>query len=158
MHSQVLFAAFIGSTNNKPCDVITGGVKHVTFWQVCGRILVPYNGVFGKKGRIQPVVSCAVYDNKVITGTATGHLYVWTDRTVSRTISAHERTVNSLHSTGDFLVSGAKDGTVKVWGGGAEISLVSQFDLNTALPKPGNLSVRSVRLMADRLRCVVTLC
>jgi hypothetical protein len=50
---KVLFACFVGSTNNKPCDIVTGGVKHVTFWQVCGRILVPYNGVFGKKGRVR---------------------------------------------------------------------------------------------------------
>ena len=50
---QVLFACFIGSTNNKPCDLVTGGVKHVTFWQLAGKTLVPYNGVFGKKGRVR---------------------------------------------------------------------------------------------------------
>jgi WD40 repeat protein len=105
--------------------------------------------------QIQPVVSAAVFDNKVVTGTATGHLYVWTDRTVSRTITAHERTVNALHSTGDLLVSGAKDGTVKVWGGGADVVLLSQYDLNTALPKPVNLSVRSVKLFGDRLRSTI---
>lgn len=152
---KVLFAAFIGSTSNKPCDLITGGVKHVTFWQISGRIMVPYNGVFGKKGRIQPVVSCCVYDNKVITGTATGHLYVWTDRTVTRAISAHERTVNSLHSTGDFMVSGSKDGTVKVWGKGSDIALLSQFDLATARPLPMNSSIRSVRLSVDKLRSTI---
>jgi len=154
---KVLFACFIGSTANKPCDVITGGVRHVTFWQCTGRLLVPYAGIFGKKGRIQPVVSCCVYDNKVITGTATGHLYVWTDRTVTRAIAAHEKTVNSLHSSGDLLVSASKDGTVKVWGGGPDIALISQFDLNTVSPKPLNLSIRSAKIRTDKLRSTLLL-
>jgi hypothetical protein len=61
--SQVLFACFIGTTANRPCELVTGGVRHVTFWQISGRILVPYNGVFGRKGRVRdltlPVVDAA---------------------------------------------------------------------------------------------------
>lgn len=68
--------------------------------------------------------------------------------------SAHDKTVNAMHSTGDFMVTGSKDGTVKVWGKGADMSLISQFDLNSASPKPYNLSVRSVKLLTDKLRCV----
>lgn len=68
--------------------------------------------------------------------------------------AAHEKTVNTLHSTGDFMVSGSKDGTVKVWGKGGDMALISQFDLNNAKPRPYNLSVRSVRLVTDRLRYV----
>ena len=71
---------------------------------------------------------------------------------VSTVPAAHEKTVNSLHSTGDFMVSGSKDGTVKVWGKGADISLISQFDIGTAKPSPYNVSIRSVRLLTDRLR------
>ena len=36
--------------------------------------------------QIQPIVSAAVYDNKLITGAATGHLYIWIDRAVSRAV------------------------------------------------------------------------
>jgi WD40 repeat protein len=70
-------------------------------------------------------------------------------------LPAHEKTINSLHSTGDFLVTGCKDGSIKVWGNGADLSLVSQFDLNNAKPRPYNLSVRSVSFLLDRHRSTV---
>jgi hypothetical protein len=36
--------------------------------------------------QIQPIVSGVVYDNKLFTGAATGHLYMWVDRTVARSV------------------------------------------------------------------------
>jgi len=152
---KVLFACFIGSTENRPCDLVTGGIKHVTFWQLSGRTLVPYAGVFGRKGRIQPIVSGVVHDNKLFTGAATGHLYMWVDRTVARSVQAHEKTINSMHSTGDFLVTGCKDGSIKIWGNGADLTLISQFDISTSSPRPVNLSIRSVRLLLDRHRSCI---
>jgi WD40 repeat protein len=71
------------------------------------------------------------------------------------TPAAHEKTINAMHSTGDFLVTGCKDGTIKMWGKGGDIALVSQFDLNTASPKPYNSSVRSVCFMLDKHRSTV---
>ncbi len=42
---------------------------------------------------MQPIVSGVVYDNKLITGAATGHLYVWVNRTVLRSVQGTNRVV-----------------------------------------------------------------
>ena len=78
--------------------VMTGGVQHVTFWQLEGGTFSPHKGYFGKKGKIQPVLCGAVIKNYFVTGTVSGHLYVWDQntRTVSRSIKAHSKSVNTI--------------------------------------------------------------
>jgi hypothetical protein len=46
---QVNVVAFVCGSSNRPCQVLTGGEDHVTFWHVQGGSLIPYRGSFGAK-------------------------------------------------------------------------------------------------------------
>jgi len=143
---KVLFALFAGS------GLVTGGVNHILFWSLAGSVLTPMKGLFGRKGKIQPLLCAAVFDgNKVVSGTVTGHLYVWSGRECVKSIKAHERSVNSLFSCSNGLVSGSKDGVVKLWD--TRLSPIRTFDMTEALPMPHRPTIRSV--CWDPLRGVV---
>ena len=152
-------------------DIVTGGVDHVLFWTLKDCHLLPLHGIFGNKGQIQPIPCAALVHTQLVTGTSTGHLYVWKDQRVVRAIPAHVGTVNALHATtpagtppavgagerpvetdilsggslsGGGLVSGGRDGHVKVWN--ASFSLLFDFDMEeTARPSAFQSCVRSVQ-------------
>jgi WD40 repeat protein len=61
-----------------------------------------------------------------------------------------------MHSTGDLLVTGSSDGTVKVWGARPDFTLIANYDLVvTAAPLSGKVSVSSVCLLHDTLRSLI---
>jgi microtubule-associated protein-like 6 len=137
---KVLFAHFTGQPE---LPLLTGGVKHISFWRVKGRSLNIKNGIFGKKARIQPVLCAATITNgPVVTGTVSGHLYVFKGRKVEKVVLAHTSSVNSLYSTAKGLVSGGKDGYVKLWDN--SLNKLQEYNLAEATPKPYRACVRSV--------------
>lgn len=110
---QVSCVAFVGGTPNGTSTFVTGGPGHLTFWVVCGSMLTPYSGVFGKKPKVcvhcdaacvimctvsivtirwtlgappmqsHKITSAAVCGHKLVTGAGNGSLYVWRDRAVT---------------------------------------------------------------------------
>ena len=94
----------------------------------------------------------------VVTGTVTGHLYVWKGRNMIRPIKAHEKSVTCMHAahggwSSAALVTGSKDGTIKLWD--ADLKLVKVFDMSVAQPSPRKLPVRSVCYDPQRERIAV---
>ena len=101
------------------------GLKHVYFWQMEGRNMLFKKAIIGRKGKLQGFLS-GVYLNTggefgtpsfvPIVGTADGHLYLFDDGEVNKTIKAHESFVNTLVACkSGLLVSGGRDGLVKLW-------------------------------------------
>jgi WD40 repeat protein len=83
----------------------------------------------------------------LITGTASGHLYCWDGLEMVRPVKAHTRSVIALHAahgggSSACLVSGSKDGTVKLWDG--RLAMLKCFDMSEARPSARFLGVRSV--------------
>ena len=150
---KVLFALCPSGVRNGEYDLVTGGMRHIKFWNVSGRNLKPTSGVFGRLAKLQPLTCAANIDHQLVTGTVTGHLYVWEGRTVARVVKAHTTTVNDLHSTGDLLVSGGKDGAIKVWG--PDILNLLSFNIAEADPVPFHRSIRSVCLLDDKDRSTI---
>ncbi len=70
------------------------------------------------KAVLQPVVSAAWFNGKAVTGTVSGHLYVWNGPSIETIVRAHDETVNSLFVSGDVLISGGKDSKVNIWNAG----------------------------------------
>ena len=139
---KVLFTLFLGTHGGGDYQLVTGGVDHVKFWKVKGRALKPTLGLFGKKGKIQPIVCAASVGPKVVTGTVTGHLYVWSGNEIVKAIKAHEQTVNALHACHSGLISGSKDGIVKMWD--RKLAPTRAFDMTEAIPTPFRPAIRSV--------------
>jgi len=140
--NKVLFVHFTGL---EEYPLVTGGVKHQKFWKIDQRLRCK-KGIFGKKGKIQPILCAATVGGAVISGTVTGDLYVWGGRTVVKAVKAHTASVNTLFATEDGVVSGGKDGHVKVWEVNAEgeYNCKADFDMNDAPSQPIDSSIRSV--------------
>merc|ERR1711871_757859 len=130
-------------TGNAELPLMTGGVGHVNFWKVRGRSLNVVRGLFGRKSKKQPVLCAAtIYGGPVVVGTASGHLYAFKHNKVAKICLAHQSSVNSLSSTTKGLVSGGKDGYVKLWDNG--LNKIQEYSMADATPKPFRTCVRSV--------------
>ncbi|EQC40263.1 hypothetical protein SDRG_02167 [Saprolegnia diclina VS20] len=126
-------------------DVVSGGVDHIFFWRLDPPSLHPTMGTFGTQAQIQTLTCGGALDKgTIVTGTRTGHLYLWDCNTsvVERSVPAHNSTVNSLFVTKEGVVSGSADGHVKVWN--RLLNPVWDFDLCQAKPACSSPIIRSV--------------
>ena len=135
---QVLFVHF-GSSQ----QIVTGGAKHIRFWKLTGQLLQPTPGLFGRKGKSQPLLCACSLGSRIVTGTVTGHLYVWERADCVKAVKAHEKSVNALHAARfSGIVSGSKYGVVKLWDN--KLTPIRTFDMTEATPVPHLPAVRSV--------------
>lgn len=157
---------FAGSTSSA-YDIVSGGVDHVMFWKIDAPGLIGVRGIFGNKATLQPIPCGAVVNQRAVTGTVTGHLYLWDSRSVYRVIPGHTGTVNAIYSTSpngaltpkistprpntdtsltpyydSGCVTGGLDGHVKLWS--KEITPLADFDISDAKPSSFNPTIRSV--------------
>lgn len=151
-------------------DVVTGGTDHAIFWKIDSPGLVAMKGIFGNKAQIQPLVCAALVHQKFVTGTHTGHLYIWEGRTVVRAIQGHTGCINAIFSVNPTkesnttaialetapkveiapainrlnsgCVTGGQDGHVKLWS--RDMTPLADFDIADAKPLSFMPSVRSV--------------
>jgi len=132
-------------------DVVAAcGVDHIFFWAKEGRYFTKKRGLFGKKGKMQPQLSIVPCGNKMVSGTATGYLYVWAGRNCVKTIKAHHGSINALYYCENGLVSGGKDMKVRMWT--LSLEKGATFDLSAF---GNNASIRSVCLSSDATRILV---
>lgn len=138
--SSVFFVTFIEDTA-AGFHLVSGGVDHVTFWKLDSPGLVATTGVFGSRGSRQSVLCGASMGSLVVTGCASGHLYVWESSVVARAVPAHDGAVYALHAAALGCVSGGRDGHVKFWS--RSCAPLADFDLAAASSTP-YVAVRSV--------------
>jgi len=156
--NKVLFIHFTGLED---FALVSGGVKHVKFFAMSaggtGKALQPKKGLFGKKGTIQSILCAATVGGKVITGTASGHLYSWEGRSCVASTKAHDKSVNTMYVTtqGEMqqLVTGGRDGLVKLWS--SELEPTKTFDLAELNVPAISKSIRSVCVDEANTRILV---
>ena len=167
------YLLFMSSTTcRKPFDVAFGnfgseivivGIKYVLFFTFLANHAATRHasasfGRIGRLGTIQSYLSCAYLPNATcVVGTADGHLYVFegSSRELAKSIKAHDGFIYSMDAPWHraeqvraiVLVTGARDGDVKLWNGALEI--ISKFDNRGAGP------IRSVFTSADSSRILV---
>ena len=127
--------------------LVSGGSKHIRFWRVSGGALSSKKGVFGKIGPPQHLLCAAnlVMEGewRLVTGASSGEILVWRGRDCLVSRPAHDRAVQAMagvapgsdptRSDGmvgtDFsrLVTGGKEGKVKVWN--AALEIIQEYDL-----------------------------
>ncbi|KAL3658491.1 hypothetical protein V7S43_016623 [Phytophthora oleae] len=119
---------------------VTGGRRHLFFWtrEHDARYSSPHAlfarlpGVLGRKAKVQTILSLAALPGDtqgsgVIAGTARGQLLVFEGRNCVRVLYAHAAAVTSLFTFAGGVLSGGKDGKVRVWSRRLEPG--AQFDM-----------------------------
>ena len=149
---KVMFAQFGGAEFDYM--VVSGGMNHIKFWKVEGANMVSCRGIFGSVGKVQPMLCGAAVGSKFVTGTVSGHLYVWTGRKLEKIVRAHEKGINAIHSSSGGLVTGGKDGFIKIWS--LALEHLRSYDLAEAQVPPLNLGVRSVYAGLDVTGTAIT--
>ena len=138
-------------------DLFTGGQSRVHFWQHENKVLIPTRGMFDRTAKIQPQCSACTLGDALITGCANGQLYVWSGNKVRRVVPAHRGMISSMQVVGtEKMVTGSRDGTVKVWDRSLEI--IRTFDMKVmATQSSVKPYVRSVCMDRTLERIVVGL-
>ena len=140
--NKVLFAHFLSGGD---FTAVTGGAKHMKFWRLSEAGFTSKRAKFGRKS--STVICAANLGKKLVTGTVSGHIYVWEGTKIGRAINAHDKAVTALYEHDTGLVSGSQDGQVRLWD--ASMTLVSAIDLTAARPAPFHPCIRSVAMSAD---------
>lgn len=134
--------------------MVTGGIDHVVFWTLSGRSLSWKRGLWGSHSKPQVLLSAAIVDGTLVTGTQSGQLLAWYGRECIRSVaSAHDGPVLSLVATPKGgLLSGGKDGQVKLWDN--DLVLVKAYPLQGP---SSPVVVRSLAVDAHQSRIAVGL-
>eukprot|EP00752_Nemacystus_decipiens_P004400 g4020.t2 len=110
---------------------VSCGVDHLRLWTRVGGSYELDQGIFGRKGACQPMLCCISLGNEgsemVLTGAASGHLYVWEGRNCTRCIKAHTGAIMEM-ARGDGvdaqgLATGSADGKVQLWTSSLEMAV-----------------------------------
>jgi microtubule-associated protein-like 6 len=98
-------------------DIFTGCKESAHFWSLAGDgLLVSTKATYGRTAKVQPQICCAVLGENLVTGTASGQLYVWEDAHVAKIVPAHRAMVSAIQVVNrQKMVTGSRDGTVKIW-------------------------------------------
>lgn len=147
-HQRIFVAEFRPDSEH---EFVTCGVKHIKFWSVAGNQLVGYRGRFQAGKPKRSMLSVAFGDKNVTySGCIDGSIYVWLKNQVQAIIppiganspvQGHSGPIFAMttviSSKETFILSGGKDGVVKVW----------SRDMTKVLSKtqlPENTTIRSV--------------
>uniref|UniRef100_G1KXP8 EMAP like 5 n=1 Tax=Anolis carolinensis TaxID=28377 RepID=G1KXP8_ANOCA len=101
----------------QPNKLVSCGVKHIKFWNLCGNSLTPKRGVFGKTGDLQTILCLAcARDEVTYSGALNGDIYVWKGINLIRTIQgAHAAGIFSMNACEEGFATGGRDGCVRLW-------------------------------------------
>ena len=136
-------------------QLVTCGHKHLTFWNRTGSGMEDANGTFGRNlaNTISVLDTCYDEAGRVFAATSLGHLCVFAPASQSKKMlgfgqgsieNAHDGPINCVEivSGGQHIVSGGKDGKVKVWEweSGA-VRELNEFKLPARIPSVQSLSV-----------------
>ena len=124
-------------------SIITVGLQHVKFWTVHGRLLRGRSGNFTQGTKHQAFISLAVSKKgRIYVGSEQGEIYRWKGGEVETLVVAHDGPVFAMWVCRDGLVSGGKDGLVKVWS--LALKPLVEFDMRTQSTGLDRTRIRSV--------------
>lgn len=104
--ANILEIAFKSDT-----EFATAGPKHFKVWTI-GSGLKGKKGGFGK--RDQRIGSCKFTGTQYLTGSITGEMYVWDGGSVTKAIKLHERPMDAISVTREYVFTGGRDGVINV--------------------------------------------
>merc|ERR1711871_444873 len=97
----------------------------------------------GRTGKVQPQICGVVLGENLVTGTASGQIYVWEDAHVAKVVPAHRSMISSMHQVNrEKMVTGSRDATIKVWD--RSLECIRTFDMKQLAFSCLNPQVRAV--------------
>ncbi|CAM9100029.1 unnamed protein product [Discosporangium mesarthrocarpum] len=131
-----LFTAPSGSEVVLGCHMtdhvfVTCGVDHLRLWTSHGGAYQMDKGIFGRKGALQPMLCCTSLGDRenltVLSGSTSGHLYVWEGRNCIRCIKAHTGALTAIardaNQGEEGFVTGSADGKIQLWNSKLEMGM-----------------------------------
>ena len=111
----VLFCCFFGSSTDHHF-LASGGRFHQKFWKLDGRCLNSHYPECEASLKFGTLLCGATAQNKFLSGSSSGEVFVWEGRKMSRIIRAHGTGVTCIWAdNGAGVLTSAKDGIVKQW-------------------------------------------
>jgi microtubule-associated protein-like 6 len=87
-------------------ELATAGVKHFKCWTL-GSNLVGKKGQFGKN---EPKIGSIKFNkDDGLSGNSKGELYIWKGQSISKTIKNHEKIIDAIHVTEEYVFTGGRD-------------------------------------------------
>ncbi|KAJ1457506.1 WD40-repeat-containing domain protein [Pelagophyceae sp. CCMP2097] len=127
---------------------VTAGDGFIRFYEFAGRNVTSTAARIGSKGRVQPFLCLAWQGSSLAAGTLDGSIYLFLGRQMDRVVAkAHAGAVTCMMATNGGLVTGGRDGIVKVWGAALDAARLS-VDA-TVLGALGATAIRSVHWDVD---------
>lgn len=129
--NRIIFLAVdrtMGKSSKK--NFVTVGVSHVKFWEKTKEKITGSKAT-GMDLSTQTMVSIAFTSSYTLVGNVSGAIYVFDNGVPVRSIQAHSDQVCTLFAVGTTLFSGGRDGLVKQWELGVDLS-----NKKTPLAKP----------------------
>jgi microtubule-associated protein-like 6 len=136
-----------------PCGnkLVTCGDQDIKLWNNVQIALISSSRpTIGDLGTISQQFLCCVYfDSYPIIATQDGNLYIFENDRLRRSVKAHTGPVSCLDvsSQGNFLVSGGRDGIVRVWN--VAFDCMKEINIMDVLGKTQSVKVRSVAFNRD---------
>jgi microtubule-associated protein-like 6 len=157
--AKMLWVQYIDN-NNFP--IVVGGHHSMYFFKQAGSSLERTKGVFGRRQKIQTILCGCVgteiitngeKQKTLITGTVTGHLYLWLNGRLQSRITAHDSSVYSVTNFERGFISGGKDGKIKIWN--ETLEPVFHLDVESFAPQPYFIAVHSLKVNMIQTKLVV---
>ena len=146
---------------NNEYPIVVGGNRRIYFLRTTGKSMERIRGTFGRRRKLQPIL-CGVVaistknghgDNSILTGTTSGHIYVWVGRSISSVISAHDSSICCISTCRKGYATGGKDGFIKIWS--EELKLIYAFNVQSFDPLPLFLPCHSIKANLTNSRLLI---
>ncbi|CAM9857262.1 unnamed protein product, partial [Chrysoparadoxa australica] len=109
-------APVVGAAFTAESAFVTCGHNHVNFWTKAGGSYQVSEGIFGRVGFLQPQLCIAGCGDRVVSGSSSGHLYVWEGRNCTRCMKAATGAITCVTAATDKgFAMGSADGKIQLW-------------------------------------------
>lgn len=131
-------------------DLVACGVKYIRFFtDIMNKAPTCSRPTLGSVGSMQSFMCCNYFAGAPVVGTRDGNIYMFVDNALKTTVKAHDGSVSTMDvdSTGTCLVTGGKDGAVRIWN--VHLECTKEITVNSVFPDSGNAAVKAACFSPD---------
>ena len=92
---------------------------------------------------VEGTASGGELERPILTGTVTGHIYMWKKERVEMTVTAHDAPIYSIACVRQGYITGGKDGLAKIWSD--QLKLLHTYNTMLFFPQPSVNAIHSIK-------------